>query len=284
MATLELETYRNKGINAYLLALDADIRSADYGKPATEDDTDRAHRSKAHTIVIDLSSKPDGGYKYKEAIGHRTRYGYLLIKDGEIEADFDTESELRSALRQNNGIKLPELEGTEKQIAWATQIRDKFVADIGDRVTDWSPQSAAYELMYQQSYAKTWIDNRDRLSVDKFMQRLTALEQEWVATEEALNLEDAVAHEEYERLVTRDDEVLDEVDAYAIVYDDRIEVTANQPGMGDSFPKGRKYVGSQGDMRWEYTLERLDDIKRCHHIDFILDSKGNKVSRDCDVS
>jgi hypothetical protein len=284
MATLELETYRNKGINAYLLALDADIRSADYGKPATEDDTDRAHRSKAHTIVIDLSSKPDGGYKYKEAIGHRTRYGYLLIKDGEIEADFDTESELRSALRQNNGIKLPELEGTEKQIAWATQIRDKFVADIGDRVTDWSPQSAAYELMYQQSYAKTWIDNRDRLSVDKFMQRLTALEQEWVATEEALNLEDAVAHEEYERLVTRDDEVLDEVDAYAVVYDDRIEVTANQPGMGDKIPKGRKYVGSQGDMRWVYTLDRLDDIKRCHPIDFILDSKGNKVSRDCDVS
>ena len=284
MATLELGTYRNKGINAYLLALDADINLADYGRPATEEGAQRAHRGKAHTIVIDLAGKPDGGYKYKEAVGHKSKYGYLLIKGGEIEAEFDAEADLRSSLMGSKGIELPDLEGSDKQIAWATQIRDKLVAAIGDRVTDWSRQSAAYELMYQQSYAKTWIDNRDRLSVYKFMQRLAVLEQEWAATEEALNLEDAVVREESDRRVTYDDEVLDEVDAYAIVYDDRIEVTANQPGMGDSIPKGRKYVGGKGDMRWEYTLDRLDDIKRCRHIDFILDSKGNKVPRTCDVS
>lgn len=284
MAALELETYRNKGINAYLLPLDTDIKLADYGRPATEEGAQRGHRGKAHTVVIDLSGKPDGGYKYKEAIGHKTRYGYLLIEGGEIEAAFDTESELRSALMQDKGIELPELEGSDKQIAWATQIRDKFIASIKHRITDWSKGSAVYESLHRHSSAKLWIDNRDKLNADKFIQKVAELEQEWKQAEEWTNLQEAIDTEIAKSTIHRDDKVLDEVDAYAIVYDDRIEVTANQPGMGDSFPKMRKYVGGKGDMRWEYTLDRLDDIKRCRHIDFILDSKGNKVSRTCDVS
>ncbi len=284
MTTLELETYRNKGINAYLLALDTDIKFADYGQPATQEDANKAHRSKAHTVVIDLSNKQDGGYKYKEAVGHKSKYGYLLIKGGEIEAEFNNESELRSALVKNEGIELPELEGSDKQVAWANQIRDKFVASIKHRITDWSKGGAVYEALYRHSSAKLWIDNRDKLNADKFIQKVAELEQEWKHAEDWGNLQESIDTELRESVIHYDDEVLDEATVYAIVYDDRIEVTANEPGWGDKIPSGRKYIGGKGDLRWEYSLHRLDDIKRCRHIDFILDSKGNKVNRTCDVS
>jgi hypothetical protein len=289
MSILNLESYRSKGINAYLEQIcgGSDQMDSgtpkDYGTPATQEDAEKAHRSKAHTIAINLGAKPDGGYKYKEANGHKTKYGWLSIRGGEIVAEFASESELMQHERGAAGFELPELEGTEKQIVWATAIRDKFIAQVGDRVADYSPKSAAYEALYQISHAKIWIDNRDKLSVEKFVQKVAAIEAEWAETEKHMNLQDAVDTALYESVVHRDDEVLAEAQIYAIVYGDRVEVTANITGAGDKIPSGRKYIGGKGDMRWQYDLGRLDDIKRCRHIDFILDENGNEVSRG-DVS
>lgn len=272
---LTLDSYRSKGINAYLVKVGDAIESADYGTPATPEDAQRAHRSKSHTVTIDLAKKPDGLYKYKEAIGHKSRYGWLLIQSGEIVEEYKSEAEALKAVKPE--IKLPELEGTEKQIAWATQIRNKFIQQIGDRITDWSPQSAAYEAIDRHSEAKIWIDNRDKLNPEKFIQKVAELQAEWDKAEALMNLQDKIAEEENDRLVVRDDEVLDELEIYAIVYSDRIEVTSNVTGAGDRIPQGRKYVGTQGDMRWRYDLSRLDDLKQCRAIEFILDEQGNKI-------
>jgi hypothetical protein len=276
MVSLELTSYRRKGINAYLLMVGADIATADYGTPKTEADQAKAHTGKSHAVVIDLSAKPDGNYKYKEANGHKTRYGYLSIKDGEIVQEFESEQEMLSATLPG----LPELEGTEKQIAWAEKIRAKFIDSIGDRITDWSPQSAAYAGLEKITQAKSWIDNRDRLNPEKFIEKVAELEREWELAEEAENLYASIEAEKNKSQTFRDDDALNEVEAYAIVYSDRIEVTANETGMGDRIPKGRKYVGGKGDMRWEYSLDRLPEILACSAISFVLNEKGERVDEN----
>lgn len=274
MAYLRLDTYRSKGINAYLIPIDTDINFADYGKPDTEEDLEKSYKGKSHTVVFDLSSKKDGGYKYKCANGHKSQYGWLLIKSGEIIEEFVNEQDLRKAL---NPLVLPTLEGTEKQIVWAEKIRLDFIQSIGDQITDWDKGSAAYEGLVMIQSAKTWIDNRDKLNPSKFVAKVRDMEKEWKAAEEYENLQDAIQKEESVHRITRDDEVRDEVDIYAIVYSDRIEVIANILGAGEKIPKGRKYIGTKGDMKWQYDLSKLDEIKSCGSIDFILDEAGNKI-------
>lgn len=275
MATLELRSYRRKGVNAYLWPLGGGESDYDFGTPATEEDEQRAYKSKSHIVKIDLSTKPDGGYKSVEAWETRRRSNYLLIKEGEIIEQYDSEAELLKAL---NPMKLPELWGSDKQVAWAESIRSKFIAEIGDRITDWSPQSAAYEALYRHSNAKIWIDNRDKLKPEKFIQKVQELEAEWAAEGEAQKLADAIASEEANQRITAHDELLSEAEIYAVVYPDCIEVKSYVTGAGELIPKkNRKYVGGKGDMRWQYPLSELEAIKGCRSIDFILDSEGNQV-------
>ncbi len=179
--------------------------------------------------------------------------------------------------RGQSGLELPELEGSEKQVAWAEQIRMSFIISTGEAIKDWSKNSAAYECLETLTMAKAWIENRDRLKPEKFIDRVKQLEAEWAAVGAEMHLEDRIAEEERDRLVARDDEALDEVDCYAIVYSDHIIVHANQPGMGKLIPPNRKYIGSVDSQDWRYTLDRLDDIRRCRAIDFCLDDKGNKI-------
>ena len=271
MATLQLSTYRYNDINAYLLKVGDDIGCADFGSPASEEDQDKAHRSKAHNVLVNLADKSDGIYKYKEAVEHRTKYGWLLLKNGEIEEEYDEEPKEPRAV-------LPELEGTSKQIAWAETIRAAYIKSIGDSITDWSPQSAAYECLETLPDAKSWIDNRDRLKPQKFIDRVKALEEEWAAVESSMALEDAIDSEISESRITRDDEVLDEAEIYAVVYEDRIEIQSNVTGAKERIPTGGKYCGGRGDMKWEYPLDRLDDILKCRDVEFCLDSSGNKIA------
>lgn len=275
MAILELVSYRKKGIVAYLVPSGAGIEGMDFGTPKTTDDQEKGYRGKSHTVVIDLATKADGAYKYKEAIGHKTDYGWIVIKGGEIDEEFDSEADLLRSMCP--ATDLPDLKGSEKQIAWASQIRDEFIRAVGDRITDWGRGSAAYECLESVSLAKTWIDGRDKLNPQKFVDRVKKLELEYQTSEKELHLEDRIAEEAYKQLVTRDDEVLSEVSAYAVVYGDRIEVTANETGMGDRFPRPRKYIGDQQLWRWEYPVSAIEDIKNCKAIDFVLDSEGRKI-------
>lgn len=174
MAFLELTSYRRKDINAYLLMIDASINLADYGQPKSKDDRANAHKGKSHTVTIDLGRKADGYYKYKEADGHRVKYGYLLIKGGEIEEEFETETEMKLSMLP----ELPKLKGTKKQTPWAESIRAEFIKSIGDRISDWSKESKAYKVLEQYTQAQVWIENKDKLDADKFVARVARLEAE----------------------------------------------------------------------------------------------------------
>jgi hypothetical protein len=89
---LELETYRSKGINAYLAPVPvgangkADTNRAMFGSPLPGQE-DKAHRSKRHTVRVRIDNLPDGKYAYKEAGGadyNKSTYGWIVIKNGEI--------------------------------------------------------------------------------------------------------------------------------------------------------------------------------------------------------
>lgn len=86
---IKLETYRSKGLNAYLAPVEngkANTVKAIYGKPV-EGQKDKAHKSKRHTVEIDISKLADGIYQYKEAGGadfNKARYGWIQIQGGEI--------------------------------------------------------------------------------------------------------------------------------------------------------------------------------------------------------
>ena len=85
--------------------------------------------------------------------------------------------------------------------------------------------------------------------------------------EAAENLEAAIEEEIYQQSSDPlDDEYYDELGApdFAVcVYADRIEVKAYGPGIGDLLPKkGRKYIGCQGNIRWQYPLSSLPELKR----------------------
>jgi len=158
MSELTLRSNRKKNINAYL-----DPRGVDefgdpqpittttklfYGKAATEADQDAAHRGKLHTVIISLDGLPDGFYLYKEATGdygHRTFFGWIKIESGEIIAD----GEGRKAPVAPSVI-LPDLEGSEAQIRWAEQLREKAIKKHGEGLGD---------SLQTQTSARYWIDN-----------------------------------------------------------------------------------------------------------------------------
>lgn len=71
-----------------------------------------------------------------------------------------------------------------------------------------------------------------------------------------------------------DDDALYEANAYAIVFSDRVEFVAHVPGYGDKLPrKGRKYIGDKGDIRWQFPVSSLDEIRR--FADFVLNEDGS---------
>jgi|GEM_PF-4880288 len=87
---IELETYRAKGLNAYLSPIDGsgniDHTRNVYGTPV-EGHEERAYKGKRHTVKVRIDHLPDGHYQYKEAGGasfNKSRYGWITIKDGEI--------------------------------------------------------------------------------------------------------------------------------------------------------------------------------------------------------
>lgn len=119
---------------------------------------------------------------------------------------------------------------------------------------------------------------RDRFSPQGFqkIQKVWSLYQ--AELEQSFKLQERIDEEIANATIYFDDDVLDEVNAYAIVYKDRIEVTANQPGMGDFIPKNnRRYVGGKGDMRWAFPLSMLEKIKTCQAVSFVLNEQGERI-------
>lgn len=147
---MELKSYRKKGINAYLILDGAPMEKAIYGSPASEEDKEKSHKSKLHTVIIDESGLPDGTYRYKEAGGaafNKSRYGWVKIESGEITDEGEGTPPPASS------EFMPELEGTDRQVSWATDIRAKAAAKHGAKISS---------HVATQTTAKWWIDNREQ--------------------------------------------------------------------------------------------------------------------------
>lgn len=170
---MKLQSYRKKGINAYLSIVGGGIDLMDFGTPVTPEDAEKAHQSKSHTVAIDLSKKADGDYYYKEAQGHKSTQGWLRIKAGEIAEEWSSLVEYQKAIivapvanTESQSIALPDLQGSEKQIAWAEQIRAKAItaATTYFQSTDQSITSEQVASKFDKfTSAKWWIDRREDL-------------------------------------------------------------------------------------------------------------------------
>ena len=91
------------------------------------------------------------------------------------------------------------------------------------------------------------------------------------------NIQSAEAEAEYELESKIDNEIYEQCmdplsDGYydelgapdfaVCIHPKYIEVRAFEKGVGEVLPKqGRKYIGSQGDMRWSFPLSSLDELK-----------------------
>jgi hypothetical protein len=125
-----------------------------------------------------------------------------------------------------------------------------------------------------------WCDDINDLSGRFSPEAFTFVKKAWEMVqdnhEKEWNLADAIVEQTAKHTIWYDDDLLDEVQAFAVVYDDRIEVTANEPGLGERIPKlNRSYIGCQGDMRWSFPLSEISKIVSCPSISFVLNDDGS---------
>lgn len=89
-------------------------------------------------------------------------------------------AEMARAKAEAEAKHLPELSGSDKQIAWATLIRDKALAVLdklsatlpADRVAFLQEYTAKW--LANETSSRYWIDNRDNLELD--IEVMTALD------------------------------------------------------------------------------------------------------------
>ncbi|MFN6199715.1 MAG: hypothetical protein AN483_19365 [Aphanizomenon flos-aquae MDT14a] len=146
-----------KAINAYLVEEGKTFHHNDYGTPIDEENQERAHRNKCHTVQIRIDNLPDGIYRFVEAGGaDNTKLvkGYLKIANGEVVEESQNLSALIVGEQANT---LPELEGSQKQIDWALSIREKAIAKFN------KANGEIPETLTKTTSAKWFIENKDSL-------------------------------------------------------------------------------------------------------------------------
>lgn len=73
-------------------------------------------------------------------------------------AQYTAESEAAAAMAENRG--LVELQGSPKQIAWATSIREKWLARWEGKAKTEQAKSLVLQFVEARAEAKFWIDNQ----------------------------------------------------------------------------------------------------------------------------
>lgn len=100
----------------------------------------------------------DGVYQINDAnFGGKAKTNFIQVKDGEIVAEDETLNKIIIGTCQTDDTDYPELEGSDKQIAWANSIRNDFIAKcivIGRKIPD---------RVKQENQAKFFIDHKDKL-------------------------------------------------------------------------------------------------------------------------
>ncbi|MCP9496091.1 MAG: hypothetical protein MSG64_16710 [Pyrinomonadaceae bacterium MAG19_C2-C3] len=121
-----------------------------------------------HTLTEQLYGKIDERYR---TIAYRESNGLcgecFAAKKVEMRAE-----ENKAAAEESHTLGLVQLEGSEKQVAWATTIRKKSLDEISEQFTEAmmlqfpAPERAKFEAcvawLHSQNQSRFWIDNRER--------------------------------------------------------------------------------------------------------------------------
>jgi len=103
--------------------------------------------------ILFFEISEDGIYEIQDAnFGGRRNRQCIKVENGEIVAEENSFIELLASEESN----LPELEGSQKQINWALNIRSKFIAKCkiaGKKIP---------ARIYRETNAKFYIDNRSK--------------------------------------------------------------------------------------------------------------------------
>ncbi|MFM5933528.1 MAG: hypothetical protein ACKPKT_05295 [Dolichospermum sp.] len=157
----QLEVAMNEQIKNVIIKVDHMIAAEKRGYVAKIEGNDRQFLKVSERTgygyskqVLTFEIKEDGIYEIQDAnFGGKLRRDYIKIQDGEIIERFKS---LESLLASEE--LLPELEGSPKQIDWAFNIRERFIAKCKKAGKEIPPR------IYSETSAKIYIDNRDKFN------------------------------------------------------------------------------------------------------------------------
>jgi hypothetical protein len=164
MTIITAYSNRSKAVIAYIAPIEngqANVIKAVYGNPASEEDLQRSHRNKSHQVKFDLTKLECGLYVMKSGRSQGSKFSYEFFRwDGEEQIFYDS---LADATLSEPGLEaLPELEGSEKQIKWATEIRLKVLLKVKQLSSDDQISQATINRLPVS--AKVWINKADKVS------------------------------------------------------------------------------------------------------------------------
>lgn len=93
--------------------------------------------------------------QHLESIGHSFNDGAARTKD----AAKDPNEQLKKIVES---VKLPALEGSDKQVKWATDIRESAIAAVAKHLNNEADVTTATQALAQVTSSRWWIDNRDK--------------------------------------------------------------------------------------------------------------------------
>jgi len=124
-----------------------------------------------HTETKDVSHKPEGKRKsWAFGLGKNFVCSRCFKKQGRANLEQQDQEVLADAMGFEEDHDLPELQGSDKQIKWATRIRYTVLTEILDSDESTDQQSEArntLETAKRLIHAGWWIDNlRDTSDLD----------------------------------------------------------------------------------------------------------------------
>jgi hypothetical protein len=164
MTIINAYSNRSKAVLAYIAPIENGRPNTDkaiYGLPATDDDWKRSYCNKSHQVKFDLSRLECGLYVMKLGRSQGSKFSYEFFRwDTEEQIFYDS---LADATLSEPGLEsLPELEGSEKQIKRATEIRIKTLLSAKQLISDGKICHFVIDMLPVE--AKSWISKADKVS------------------------------------------------------------------------------------------------------------------------
>ncbi|GAA3278235.1 hypothetical protein [Nesterenkonia halobia] len=143
-----------------------------------------------HTETTDLSATPAGKRKGRAfGLGKNLVCSKCFKKKGKEELAKQNQQTLIEAGEQAEALDLPELDGTEKQVDWATRARYEALASIQDDAAE-ATAAKTIDAAKQLVRAGWWIDNTTdkELDAEDLVELITtaAEDTDWVECENDL--------------------------------------------------------------------------------------------------